>query len=88
MLEVICEQALPAVEPALRRAAARRQASFLNAMHVGQHLGEPAAGEDAWVYSLCAAELYSALLAGDLRIAAFLPVEDLGGTGEHDAQGG
>lgn len=73
MLQVASELKLDTVEPALRRAAGRHQVSFLNAMHVGQHLAEPQPGQDAYVYSLCAAELYSALLAGDLRIAAFLP---------------
>ncbi len=73
MLQVTCENPLAAVETALRRAGARRQASFLNAMHVGQHIPDPAPGEDAYAYPLCAAELYSGLLAGDARIAAFLP---------------
>jgi hypothetical protein len=73
MLQITCDHPLSAIEPALRRAAARRQASFLHAMHVGQHLPEPHPGEDACVYVLCAAELYSGLLAADIRLAAFLP---------------
>ncbi len=73
MLQVVSQLTLDAVEPALRRAAARRQVSFLHAMHVGQHLPEPHPAQDASVYALCAADLYSALLAADLRLAAFLP---------------
>ncbi len=73
MLQVISEQPLSSIEPALRRAAQREGSSVLSVTHVGQHLREAASPEDAFVFSICAAELYAGLLAADLRIAAFLP---------------
>jgi uncharacterized protein (DUF302 family) len=71
MLQVSSKHTIGAVEGALRRAAHRHGASVLTTTHVGQHL--PADSGDALVFGICAGELYGALLAADLRTAAFLP---------------
>jgi uncharacterized protein (DUF302 family) len=73
MLQVPSPHALAAAEGALRRAAQREGSSVLAVTHVGQHLRESASSEDAFVFSVCAAELYAGLLAADIRMAAFLP---------------
>ncbi len=73
MIQVVSELPLKAMEPALRRAAGQRQALVVSVTRVGQHLLDAQPGDDAYVYCLCAAELYSALLAGDVRMSAFLP---------------
>ncbi len=73
MLQVASEHPLLAVEAALRRAAQREGSSVLTVTHVGQHLGGSASAADAFVFSICAGELYGALLAADIRISAFLP---------------
>ncbi|HEY1204020.1 MAG: DUF302 domain-containing protein [Bryobacteraceae bacterium] len=73
MLQVPSEHPLVAIEAALRSAAQREGSSVLSVTHVGQHLRESASAEDAFVFSICAGELYAALLAADIRISAFLP---------------
>ena len=73
MLQVASEHPLVAIEAALRRAAQREGSSVIGVTHVGQHLRDSASAEDAFVFSICAAELYAALLAADIRISAFLP---------------
>ena len=73
MLQVISERPLAAVEAALRRAAQRHRASVLSVTHVGQHLRESTPAEDAYVFCICAADLYAALLEADIRVSAFLP---------------
>ncbi|MGE5644500.1 MAG: DUF302 domain-containing protein [Acidobacteriota bacterium] len=72
MLQATSEQPLAAVESALRHAAHLRGASVHGSAHVGQHL-ESQPASDAVSFSICAPELYGALLAADLRTAAFLP---------------
>jgi uncharacterized protein (DUF302 family) len=71
MLAIGTDQRVESIEGALRRAAQHNQASVLASTHVGQHLGAGAA--DAVTFSLCHPELYSALLAAEIRLAAFLP---------------
>ena len=73
MFQVASEHPLSAIEAALRHAAQHEGSSVLSVIHVGQHLPESASAEDAFVFSICAGELYSALLAADIRISAFLP---------------
>jgi uncharacterized protein (DUF302 family) len=73
MLLVASEHDFGTVEPALRRAAERHEASVLNVTHVGRQLHESNPGEDASVFCICAPELYTALLAADIRMSAFLP---------------
>jgi uncharacterized protein (DUF302 family) len=73
MLQVASEHPLLAVEAALRRAAQHEGSSVLSVTHVGQHLQDSPSAEDAFVFSICAGELYAALLAADIRTAAFLP---------------
>jgi uncharacterized protein (DUF302 family) len=73
MLLVASEHNLGVVEPALRRAAERHEASVLNVTHVGKQLRESNPGQDASVFCICAQELYTALLAADIRMSAFLP---------------
>jgi uncharacterized protein (DUF302 family) len=73
MFQVASELPLSAIEPALRHAAQNEGSSVLSVVHVGQHLPEAASREDAFVFSICAGELYAALLAADIRISAFLP---------------
>jgi uncharacterized protein (DUF302 family) len=75
MLQVHSDQLLRETESALRRAAHRNEASILAVTHIGQFLREkdPEAQDDAIVFTVCHHELYSALLAADVRTAAFLP---------------
>jgi hypothetical protein len=70
MLQVTTGIPIDAVESVLRRAAQKHEAGLIASTHVGQHLPE---GRDAFVYSICQAELYGALLEADIRAAAFLP---------------
>lgn len=73
MLQVASQHKLDAIESALRRAAHRHDASVLSVTHVGQHLHESVPESDAFLFCLCAPELYAALLAADIRMSAFLP---------------
>lgn len=73
MLQVTSEQPFAAIEAALRRAAKRNEASVPWSAHIGQHLTEGESGRDAFVFSICQAELYGALLNAEIRMAAFLP---------------
>jgi uncharacterized protein (DUF302 family) len=73
MLQVASEEPLSAVEAAVRRAAQREGSSVLAVTHIGQHLRGSASAGDAFVFSICAPELYAALLAADMRFSAFLP---------------
>ena len=73
MFQVASEHPLSAIEAALRHAAQREGSSVLSVIHVGQHLPESASAEDAFVFSICAGELYAALLSADIRISTFLP---------------
>jgi uncharacterized protein (DUF302 family) len=71
MLSVASPLPLESIEPALRRAAQQHGASVIAVTHVGQHL--PQGAGDAFVFGVCHAEVYEALLAADLRMSAFLP---------------
>jgi hypothetical protein len=73
MLQFPSELTPDAVEPALRRAAHRHDVSIQSVAHVGRHLHDSKPEEDALSFSICAPELYTALLAADIRISAFLP---------------
>jgi len=73
MFQVASEHPLSAIEAALRHAAQHEGSSVLSVIHVGQHKSESASPEDAFVFSICAGELYAALLAADIRVSAFLP---------------
>ncbi len=73
MLQVASEQPLSAAEAAVRRAAQREGSSVLAVTHIGQHMRGSASAGDAFVFSICAPELYAALLAADMRFSAFLP---------------
>jgi uncharacterized protein (DUF302 family) len=73
MLQVASEVGMEAVEGALRRAAHRQEASVLAVTHAGEHLREAGSAEDAFVFSVCAPELYESLLGAEIRMSAFLP---------------
>lgn len=75
MLQVSSELRLDAVEEALRRAAHRHGVSVQAVHPVGHLLRERdvATSRDAVSFTLCHHELYAALLAADIRMAAFLP---------------
>jgi uncharacterized protein (DUF302 family) len=75
MLRVSSEHHLEAIEEALRRAANRYGVSIMAVHPVGHLLREraPEVSEDALSFTLCHHELYAALLAADIRMAAFLP---------------
>lgn len=73
MLQVMSDHKLEAMEAVLRRAAHRNEASVLTIIPIGQLLRESMASEDAVVFSICHPEFYAALLAADIRMAAFLP---------------
>ncbi|MCS6951850.1 MAG: DUF302 domain-containing protein [Bryobacterales bacterium] len=75
MLHVRSAQKLEAVEPALRSAAQRHGAQIISVLHLGQLLRDrqrkPA--RDAIVFSVCQPDLSAALLAEEMRFAAYLP---------------
>ncbi len=75
MLQFKTVHRLDEVENVLRRVLQRRGATVHSVAHVGHVFEErgrqPA--EDAYVYTVCQANLYAALMAGDIRFAAFLP---------------
>jgi uncharacterized protein (DUF302 family) len=75
MLRVSSELQLDAVEEALRRAAHRHGVSIQAVHPVGHLLRERdvPTSLDAVSFTLCHHELYAALLAADIRMAAFLP---------------
>jgi len=75
MLVVRAEHPLDRLEAALRGAAQRHKANVLSVMHLGQLLRgkEPKSAKDAIVYTICQPDLSAALLAADIRFAAFIP---------------
>ena len=73
MLQVTSDHKLEAIEAAVRRAAHRNEASVLAIIPVGQLLNESREQEEAVVFTICQPELYAALLAAEIRMAAFLP---------------
>ena len=72
MLQVRSQQKLEVLENALRRAANRHDAHVLAVSHVGQLVNDPASS-DAISVTVCQEELYAALLAAEIRMAAYLP---------------
>lgn len=75
MLQVKSSLNLDAIEPALRHAAQKRGASVVSVMRLSHliHDKGPGPSKDAMVFLLCHPELSTALLVGDLRLAAALP---------------
>ncbi|HSW49128.1 MAG TPA: DUF302 domain-containing protein [Bryobacteraceae bacterium] len=75
MLQVTSQRPLSAMEPALLQAAQRRGLNVLSVLHVGQLLQQAGASpaRDAVIFTVCRADLSSALLAADLRFANFIP---------------
>lgn len=75
MLHVRSAQKLEAVEPALRNAAQRQGAQIISIIHLGQWLRDRQRKppRDAIVFSLCQPDLSAALLAEEMRFAAYLP---------------
>ncbi len=75
MLVIRVEQPLDRLEAALRGAAQRHNANVLSVVHLGQLLRvkEPSSSNDAIVYTICRPDLSAALLAADIRFAAFIP---------------
>jgi len=75
MLEVKAVHKLDEIESVLRRVLARHGAVLHGVGHVG-HVFPPEElrqATDAYVYTVCHADLYAALLMADIRFAAFLP---------------
>jgi len=74
MLQIHSTVGLEEIEPVLRTAAQRHNASVLVISHLGAHPeGAHASPRDAFVFTLCHSKLYAALLAADIRFAGFLP---------------
>ncbi len=75
MLHVRCSLKLEAVEAALRLAAQRHGAHIVSAIHLGQLFRDRqrTPPRDAVVFSVCQPDLSLALLADDMRFAAYLP---------------
>ncbi len=75
MLEVKAVHKLEEIEGALRRVLQRHGAVLHGVGHIGHVFpsGEMPPGADAYVYTICHAELYAPLLAADIRLAAYLP---------------
>ncbi len=75
MIQIESTRALEEMETAICRAAERHGAHVLAVTHFNSLLKEEArrAAHDAVSFSICHSDLYGALLAADLRFAAFLP---------------
>jgi uncharacterized protein (DUF302 family) len=75
MLEVKAVHKLEEMEGVLRKVLGRHGAVLHGATHVGHVLpvAELQQATDAYVYTVCHADLYAALLMADIRFAAFLP---------------
>ena len=75
MLEVKAVHKLEEVEGVLRRVLQRHGAVLHGVGHVGHVLPaeELRQRSDAYVYTVCQADLYSTLLMADIRFAAYLP---------------
>lgn len=76
MLEVTCHATIADVEILLRRAVQRHGAVLHTVTHLGHVLSriDNPAVKDAYVYTICQADLYAPLLEADVRFAAFLPL--------------
>ena len=75
MLQIHSTVRLEEIEPVLRAAAQRHNASVLVISHLAQSHAEGGGvgARDAFVFTLCHTKLYAALLAADIRFAGFLP---------------
>jgi uncharacterized protein (DUF302 family) len=75
MLEVKAVHKLEEVESVLRKVLGRHGAALHGASHLGHVFPatELQQATDAYVYPVCHADLYAALLMADIRFAAFLP---------------
>jgi len=74
MIQVQSTNRLEEMEAALCRAAQRRGAHLVSVIPFAALLGEEAGhARDALSFAVCHAELFAALLAADLRFAAWLP---------------
>ncbi len=75
MIQVESARPLEEMEVALCRAAQRHGAHVLSITHFNSLLREEVrrAAHDAISFSICHSDLYGALLAADMRFAAFLP---------------
>jgi uncharacterized protein (DUF302 family) len=75
MIEVESARKLEEMETAVCRAAQKHGAHVLSAVPFAVLLSEEArrATHDAITFAICHTDLYAALLAGDIRFAAFLP---------------
>src|SRR5664280_1869320 len=75
MLYAHSSMKLPEVEGAIRRAGLRHEAHLLAVSHMDHvFAADPDKPHPSVViYTLCQPQLYAALLAADLRFAAFLP---------------
>jgi uncharacterized protein (DUF302 family) len=75
MLEVKAVHRLDEIEGALRRVLQRHDAVLHGVGHVGHvfPVGELPSETDAYVFTICHADLYAALLMADIRFAVYLP---------------
>ncbi|MBI4877405.1 MAG: DUF302 domain-containing protein [Acidobacteria bacterium] len=75
MLEVKAVHRLDEIEFVLRRVLQRHGAALHAVGHVGHVIpaDELRQATDAYVYTICHADLYAALLMADIRFAAYLP---------------
>lgn len=75
MMEVKAVHRLDEIEVVLRRVLQRHGAALHAVGHVGHVLPieELRQATDAYVYTICHADLYAGLLMSDIRFAAFLP---------------
>lgn len=75
MLEVKAVHRLDEIEGVLRRVLQRHGAVLHGVGHVGHvfPVGELPSETDAYVYTICSADLYAALLMADIRFAVYLP---------------
>jgi uncharacterized protein (DUF302 family) len=71
MIQLVSTRPIEEIEAAVARAAQRRGGSLLATTHLGALLQTDAG--DAVVFTVCQSEIYKALLAADIRFAAFLP---------------
>lgn len=75
MLQIHSSVKLEEIESVLRSAAQRHNTTLTVVSHLGPSHPEESAGgaRDVFVFALCHSKLYTALLAADIRFAAFLP---------------
>jgi uncharacterized protein (DUF302 family) len=75
MLQIRSTARLDEIEPVLRAAAHRHNASVAVVSHVGPSNPGVAGAEpqDAFVFTLCHSKIHTVLLSADIRFAGFLP---------------